>query len=257
MLEALSAALHLLVRAFGKATESMGTTVLAIVAGLLVVIIQLITAYCRGGWDTVNAEWKGDTGRGVIVIVGVWLCAFIWSIGAMVFSDHKQARERVSSAEAEIRILKNTISNRDVEIKTIRDQVSGQQDTINKTLLELGRSQQREVQPTRIIRYFIGTLPVNARPEKTSNQGTFLLLTNRAITPIRLLVTCERDFVEAYGQVLGTGAVLAGGWGGRVTRSSKQYGIGIVSPAWTPTNPMMVTIYANQQDLGLCTFEQQ
>lgn len=97
-------------------------------------------------------------------------------------------------------------------------------------------------------------------PTQSSTQaqyrGTFLVLTNKAITPVRLLVTCDAE-IQAGGQILGTGAMMGGGWAGRVTRSNKQSGIGILSPAWTPTNPLLVTIYSTEAKLGFCSFDEK
>jgi hypothetical protein len=82
--------------------------------------------------------------------------------------------------------------------------------------------------------------------------------TNKTITPVRLIVTCDSEIDSASGGVMGTGAAMMGGWGGRITTSNKQYGIGILSPAWTPDNPLIVTIYSKVDvDVNQCSFQEQ
>ena len=110
----------------------------------------------------------------------------------------------------------------------------------------------------KIFDHYLGTVDAQYNPGiHTTYHGTFLVLTNQTVTPVRLLVTCGRDLEQAVGKVLGTGAEMVGGWGGRVTSSAKSYGVGILSPAWTPANPMVVTVYTNQKDIGTCSFEEK
>jgi hypothetical protein len=109
--------------------------------------------------------------------------------------------------------------------------------------------------PLKLTPQFIGVLPAYNNQDHT-NQGTFMILTNKIITPIRLLVTCDEDIDLATGGVSGANAMMMGGWGGRVTRSNRQFRVGILSPAWAPTSPLLVTIYANNNP-GRCSFEEQ
>jgi hypothetical protein len=129
---------------------------------------------------------------------------------------------------------------------------NNQQDIVNKCIVALGSA----IKPERlkIQDWFVGTVI-----EKTNREapyfGSWIVLTNKTVTPIRLLVTCDGDIEGAGAEVLGTGGQESGGWGGKF--SAKKYGIGITSPAWTPTNPLLVTVYANNKNLGRCTFEEQ
>jgi hypothetical protein len=109
--------------------------------------------------------------------------------------------------------------------------------------------------PLKLTPQYIGVL-TNQNLEGHKNQGSFLLLTHKVVTPIRLLTTCDNDIDTTAAVVMGTGTMLTGGWGGRVTRSNKQFGIGIDSPAMSPTNPLQVTVFADQNP-GRCSFVEQ
>lgn len=90
--------------------------------------------------------------------------------------------------------------------------------------------------------------------DKPPYETKFLVLTNQIITPVRLLVQCQQEIISAGGSVMGTGAAMAGGWGGRF--SPNQYGIGILAPAWAPGSPLVVTVHSNSKDLT-CQFAEQ
>ena len=139
----------------------------------------------------------------------------------------------------------------------------GQQTTSNNAQQSLAQLSQRILEidkpgKLKIDNYYLGDVPSQYNANvKAKYHGTFLVLTNQTVTPIRLLVTCEGKIVQAGGGILGTAASSGGGWGGRVTTSPMQYGIGLLSPAWTPSNPMLATIYTDDPSLGICSFEQR
>jgi hypothetical protein len=68
---AITGAWHLIATAFSNAIDSMGTSALALIAGLAYFLFQTGKAHKKGGWPAVNAEWKGDAGRGILFTVCV------------------------------------------------------------------------------------------------------------------------------------------------------------------------------------------
>jgi hypothetical protein len=167
-----------------------------------------------------------------------------------------------SSAVSEREFWKQQSYSKDDSLRT-RDTLLGQNYTVlaqnqaaltslSNRVLDLAK------EPLKITPHFLGYIPSQANSNiQAKFNGTFLVLTNNTITPVRLLVTCEAEIVQVGGGVLGTGASMGGGWGGRVTSSKKQYGVGILSPAWTPVNPLLVTIYTNEANLGTCSFDEK
>lgn len=93
------------------------------------------------------------------------------------------------------------------------------------------------------------------RGENVPYETQFLITVNQAVTPVRLLVQCVDEIVDGHGSLIGVGASMSGGWGGRFSKNA--IGIGILSPVWTPANPMLVTIKSNTNPLGVCRFDRQ
>lgn len=140
-----------------------------------------------------------------------------------------------------------------VQNSTVLGQTQSSLASLSNRILDVSKPEKLNITD-----HFLGGVDSQVNPNiKAKYHGTWIVLTNMTITPIRLLVTCRADIVQVSGSVLGTGAMLGGGWGGRVTTSKKQYGVGILSPAWTPTNPMIVTVFTDNKDLGICTFEEK
>ncbi len=83
----------------------------------------------------------------------------------------------------------------------------------------------------------------------------FLVTVNQIYTPVRLLVQCEKEIVQAHGSILGAAVSMSGDWGGRFSKN--QFGIGILSPAWTPATPLVVSVKSNASSLGTCQFVPQ
>ena len=93
------------------------------------------------------------------------------------------------------------------------------------------------------------------RGENVPYETQFLITVNQAVTPVRLLVQCVDEIVDGHGSLIGVGASMIGGWSGRFSKNA--IGIGILSPVWTPANPMLVTIKSNTNPLGVCRFDPQ
>lgn len=100
------------------------------------------------------------------------------------------------------------------------------------------------------------TPQVLKRPSETAPpyETQFMVLTDKMITPVRLIIDCDRDMIDIIGRIVGAGVQMSGG-GGRI--SSHQYEIGIDAPAWTPTSPLSITVHSNDRNLGNCRFGEQ
>jgi hypothetical protein len=96
-------------------------------------------------------------------------------------------------------------------INSQQSSLNSQQDSVNKCIVQLGSAIKPERLKTEA--WLVGTVI-----EKTDRQspffGSWVVLTNKTVTPIRLLVTCDGDIAGAAGEVLGTGVMAQGrmGW---------------------------------------------
>jgi hypothetical protein len=95
--------------------------------------------------------------------------------------------------------------------------------------------------------------PHNERPP-AAYFVDYVLLTNKLVSPVQVVVECDRDIVSVTEWVMGTGGMTTGGWGGRIFRT--QWGIGINSPAWSTYSPIQATIWTNER-YPRCSFNQR
>jgi hypothetical protein len=93
-------------------------------------------------------------------------------------------------------------------------------------------------------------------PTPTQRTAQFLLLTNKAISPVDMEMQCDQIFqMSMFG-----GAEILGAYpqmGGSGVTAPKTANISINSPAWTPKTPMRITVYYNgNQDIN-CRFRER
>lgn len=257
-------ALRLLFRALLLEINKMSTSLLALGVGLAVVAFKLHAAHRRGKWPAVMNELRQDTWKGAAAALGIWIVLFFVFLGATIYQDHEEAKKEIKQLAGklysneqgkQIETLNNTIAAKDSTIHGLEAQTKRDQDIINNLIVQVGKAQAPE--PLKIIGHeLLGLMP----------QGTmagfnyampWVVISNKTISPVKLLVTCEANNIEATGHVIGSGVVVGGGWGGRVTLRTNQYGVGIPSPAWSPSSPLLVTVYSNTPRSGPCRFEEQ
>lgn len=210
-------------------------------------------------------RWKRNTLIGLAVVGVGWTLLFPISALLTVYDDHQNLvgagrrirstfNQRIQSQQDQLTATRLECARWEGQNETLQIQNRDQQNTISGCLTQATKLLTPE--PLKITPHYLGQVSMQLFPSAKQPYGSFVVLTNRVITPIRLLVTCEAD-ITASGMVLGTGAMTVGGWGGRVTSSSKQYGVGILTPAWTPSNPLLVTVFMNGGIINHCKFEEQ
>jgi hypothetical protein len=172
---------------------------------------------------------------------------------AMYGKDGKaEAWARFNQCDKELAIKAALADTYSGQIVDQRSRLDGQQQVFNQCIVALGSASKPERLVTHA--YFIGTLYDDLKNSK-DHVGNWIVATNRPVSPIQLLVQCGGVLTSASARILGTGSLAMGGWGGRF--SDQKYGIGINSPPWTPTNPLLVTIHASTDSIGSCEFTEQ
>ena len=116
------------------------------------------------------------------------------------------------------------------------------------------KTQMQQQEPLKIGHYSLG--PTARRQKPGIAAYDFIVHTNRVITPVRLVVSCDGDIVDLYSRVLGAvpNSIALGGWE-RIRNTKNQYEIGLSAPAWTPMTPLLVTLYSDQKEVS-CSFSQ-
>lgn len=203
------------------------------------VILLLLFFACFQAWqqEHESANWRENALRGQAIQTGI------------------ESGKAKSCADS-LRVAQDSLNKSQGATDGRAQQIASQQSSLSTCLVQLGKAQQSE--PMRITAHLLRSEPskrhvnVGGPGEVEVFERSYIILTSKAVTPIRLSVVCGvRSLHQASGYVAGTGAVMSGGWGGRLSPNS--YGVGILSPAWTPTNPLVVTV-ASTEDPTRCEF---
>lgn len=253
---------NLVVRAITAMPERVGTNWGGLWFSIAIFFATMLVLWIFGD---MKEHFKRNTLVGLAVVGIAWTALFPISAFLTVYDDHENlvgAASRIKrTLNGEIQSQKDQLIATRLECArwegqndTLQAQNRSQQNTINGCLTQAIKLLKRP--SLKLSNYFLGQVSTQRFPSSKQRYGTFLVITNQTITPIRLLVTCQAD-ITASGFVLGGNTSTFGGWGGRVTASTHQYGVGILTPAWTPTNPLLVTVFSDAQNVGRCTFDEQ
>jgi hypothetical protein len=84
----------------------MGTSALAVGAGLVLFLMREAFAIRREGWAVVQKRWRGDAGFGALLTVGLWACLFLWCMAQAIYQDHNNlviTIQRISKERDELK----------------------------------------------------------------------------------------------------------------------------------------------------------
>jgi hypothetical protein len=93
--------------AFALTVESMGTTVLAVGAGLFTFVVTTLIKIYREGWHSVRASWVSDAGWGIAVALVIWCGLFLFCLGRVIERRKQEAAtaERPHALRDDVAIL--------------------------------------------------------------------------------------------------------------------------------------------------------
>jgi hypothetical protein len=133
-------------------------------------------------------------------------------LGKQIMKCDQESLRQTTALNSTITGLRTDVAVRYGVNRTIEKQNGDQQSTINGCLSQAMKLLTPE--PLKITSHELrGLLPQSPQPGYKF-VISYVVMTNKIITPVRLLVTCEADNILAEGWVLGTGTMMAGGWGG-------------------------------------------
>jgi hypothetical protein len=254
---------------------------------ILVLLLTILWLVKKHGWTDAMKHWWRTAGEGLVIAIVAWVLILIvhliwepYHIQEDMAKNRSQLQkvydqqgsefticranfqteqaktqllsDRVTSQQAIINSQQGTFNAQQNTFNAQQATLSAQQTTMNSCMATLGDLE--KPQPLKITPFPLGVVEGRKNPTVARYSTDFVLLTNKIITPVRLVVTCEPGLVQAGGGVLGTAGSMGGGW--NILPSPKSYGIGFSSPAWTPDSPMLVTIFSNEKITG-CSFSEQ
>jgi hypothetical protein len=122
--------LHILHTAFNLSFSYMGTSALAVGAGLAVFVIREYFLWREGGMNSVKTRWKGGAGLGVLATLVIWIILFAFCLAKAVYDDHQALVKTNADKYAQLK-----------EVKSKNSQLITDLDNLTK------QSKQREVRP--------------------------------------------------------------------------------------------------------------
>ncbi len=223
---------------FAALLSAIGSTSVSALTGVVGLVLTAV-----GLW------WPNLPQRRIFVGVGIVVLmispVYVWRDE---YREHKTTKTNLDAANGQLIKEREKIANRDGQITSLNTQNQRQQSTINETLIQLGKAQQQE--PLKISNYPLASKETRRQPGNEPHD--FLIITNKPVTPVRLIASCDGDIIDASWRMLGTLALTTGG---TAKSDKRRYSIEISSPPVSPTNPVLVTLYATQKEVK-CSFSQ-
>jgi hypothetical protein len=93
---------------------------------------------------------------------------------------------------------------------------------------------------------------VNFAENKGKHYLEAILLTNKSISPVRVLVTCENGLASAQAHVQTQGGAMNAIHTARV--DEKTFDLEISSPPWSPVTPLLIDLFYDADTPGRCGY---
>ncbi len=197
--------------------------------------------------------------RTVIIIIGAFLFGNFLTVG---FRDYASATNQTKSVGEQLSTVKSQLAASAVncqlqtnDIRTARDVEQGK----NQILQDQNRAEQvlvADCQNQAIKRLTpepltITPLTLDVNDSEMGREVKWLVLTNKTLTPVTLRVTCTEEMQDLTIYVMGAAAIE----GGADKLSATEWRYRIVSPAWSPTSPVVAVVSTRTSANNvLCSF---
>jgi hypothetical protein len=207
--------------------------------GILVLLIQL----AEKRWPKYSnwkISWPLFLAFALFAVFQSWESEYLSKTGRE--RDLVQAHQEFDLARAHADSQRFSLSSVN---QSLQHQNRDQQNTINGCLSQA----MKLLTPAQLQITVLGLRGVGPKIEGNSEQ--VLLLTNKAVAPADILVTCDFPIHSLYLSAIGS--QQHGGVGIRI--NDRQWEAWIQMPAWTPSQPILATVGHNDERIGNCKFE--
>jgi len=211
--------------------------------------------------------------RSVVGVVGVFFFANFLTVG---FHDYSGAAQQNMQTINKVNSLKYQLGTTAVDcqlqtggIRTERDtekaknlvlekQNRDEQLTINNCLVQLGKGQE----PLHITQLPLGFMATALDVRDVKHAVSWLLLTNKTVTPVRLYIGCTFPIESVSGGIMsasGGTTAMVGPNDSDLRVSDHEFNYRIISPAWAVDSPLVLAIMPVDQFSGRigCTIRQE
>jgi len=202
------------------------------------VLAELLTIKIRG-WKTVKTRWVESLGIGTAAVAVGWVGLFLYSIILGVAEDHQSLANRNGELVRNNRELAEKNSHL-VDPKSRDDEIAGLRKKLGDTK---GTSQE----PLHILIRYYGLEHETHVNDKTGQVIFVEGLTNKKISPIDVVVSCNQDFLPMNQPHVGIGGIYLYSELNIINRRAIRVKLG--SPAWTPETPLGIPIFTEAKDI--------
>lgn len=231
--------LNLLHRSWDAFLRAEGTTGLGWIGDRIVLpigafLVALFLIWLYLGRPAMKEHWGKLTGIAFVAAVGVFLLwhgtIFAWNVVATIYDDHHSLVERLNAPKPTCPVCATCPESK--PCSSARQKLSY---------------------------YDIGEIKPPNPKFQTKHIKDFIITTDHVISPVRLLMSCNASLVGEQEFLLGyqNGSWMDGmGWEGRKDDEGTKWGIGWLSPAWSPKFLVSVVAYYDG-DEPFCSFEEK
>ncbi|MBZ5489597.1 MAG: hypothetical protein LAO76_01535 [Acidobacteriia bacterium] len=164
--------------------------------------------------------------------------------------DLKAEIGRAELLDGQLHSAQNNFSS---QLRTLSGQqqtMDSQQVAMNSCVVALGKANTPEPAKTTFL-MFRADRNLPQQPGKHIN--TVVLMSNRTISPVRGIFACEGEIKEIDPVISAGPSGIQMGTGGPIQQGHMSE-VSISSPAWTPMNPLVITVFYDEDDLGRCAY---
>jgi hypothetical protein len=197
----------------------------------------------------------------------LWVVGFVFLFVAFYQAwqdEHTSAQQLIEEKRllaVESNFWKDQSYQKDASLRTMSELLAKNFTTLSNTQQSFAQISGRlldlaKPEPQKTTYWLIGSISQYADKNRAAHSVDYIVLTNKPVSPIKMLVTCSGKNSGNRWDMPNAGGGMGSAWGAPISPNS--YRIGISAPPWTPTGPMIVTVYSNQDDVSMpCKFEEQ
>ncbi|HWF39731.1 MAG TPA: hypothetical protein VG322_14500 [Candidatus Acidoferrales bacterium] len=219
------------------------------VTGSAVSLIILV----KEKYTEVTVKWKAIS---AVFFLGVTFSIFFaWQdeYASAVWRGTELAKSNalVDEKGREIHQLESQISQKDsyiTQLGGLRDSTFSQLVKSQGVINNLGTQVAQFNHPETLKPIMLSMGSLYPDTKKALHSNSWLILSNKTVTPISANFTCEGYIDDLSATIIGSGVMM----GGSNRLFGNQYRIQISAPAWSSISPMLVTTYYNEDDPGTC-----
>lgn len=244
-----------------------------ILFGVLVLVLTGLWLWKKHGWKDAVKHWWRTVGEGLVIAMVAWvLVLFIHLIyepfhlqndeaaraaQAIMGRDNAQNQtllcgSELKGVEGKVELLQRQVTAQQTQISGEQTIAATQQSTFNVCVTTLSKTNVPIPQKATML-LTPDDPPVTPQGK---HRALILLLTNKPVSPVRLMMWCQKDVTHADVRPFGSGAfsggaeLLSPGISG--ISSPKVWQIGMSFPTWAPDQPLLVEADYDADDLGQC-----